>query len=110
MITDGPGASIVVAKIAGNISHLVRDGGWEILPEPGGYRLVVQEQALTIGPDAIPALIAQVNNIVPLTACEIQGNGGSSDRLSIATVQAAFPIATDVEGCADRSHRMAFSG
>jgi hypothetical protein len=111
MITEGPNILILTKKIEGNISHMVSPGGWSIATVPsGGYELRLQLQALINGPDTIPDVIAQVNNILPLNYCEIQGPGSNSDRILVAAVQAAFPATADVEGRADRDNRFAFSG
>jgi len=111
MITKGPGLSTLEKAIKGNISHLIASGGWRIAKVPtGGYDLVLQLTALTYGPDTIPDVIAQVNNILPLNCCEIQGPGSNNERIAIATVKAAYSSINSAEGRADKAHRLAVSG
>lgn len=106
MITEGPKLSFFEKAIKSNIAHLIAPGGWWIVRVPtGGYDLVLQLAALTHGPDTIPELIAQVNNILPLNYCEIQGPGSNRDRVSVAAVEATFSVVSCAEGRADKAHR-----
>ena len=107
MITEGPKLSFFEKAIKSNISHLIAPGGWWIVRVPtGGYDLVLQLAALTHGPDTIPEVIAQVNNICPLNYCEIQGPGSNKERIAIATVKAAYSSISSAEGRADKAHRL----